>query len=154
MTAKLGEAVCDAFETNAIGRKWSKNDEVASDKNLILEGQEAKNICRGRYWRINNAVTAVIQNLAQPETENADDPCHDMKAYNGPGGFVDGEEGSTVAPQPGQGSKFRTYTHGGRLWDTPTTFELPSDMHTFDHGWTLWIIGLPGYTIKAADGST
>ena len=57
-------------------------------------------------------MTAVIRNLAQPETENAADPGHDIEVDNGPGGFADVEEGGTVA-QPGQGSKFRTYAHSG-----------------------------------------
>jgi hypothetical protein len=44
------------------------------------------------------------------------------------------------------------YGHGGRLWDTPPKFEFPSEMHPFGNDWALWIVGLPGYTIKAPDG--
>jgi hypothetical protein len=46
------------------------------------------------------------------------------------------------------------YTHGGRMWQTPKDFEFPKESRPFSNGWTLWLVGLPGYEVVAGDGTT
>jgi hypothetical protein len=151
MTEKLGDAVCTAFENNAIENGQMTKQQVA---NLISQGQEdTKTYVGDRLDTLKSAVTAAMQSLGQPDTGNTADAGDDIEDDNGPDGFADGEEDAHAREQ-GSSNKFRTYAHGGRLWDTPPYFEFPSEMHAFGHGWTLWIVGLPGYTIRAPDGST
>jgi hypothetical protein len=119
---------------------------------LILESQMlTKEYLGGGIDELKTTVTTAIQNLnlAQPAVDNGNDIDGDI----GPDCFADGQEDDTVE-KPAQGSRFRNYAHGGCFWDTPPHFEFLPDMHPFGNGWTLWIVGLPGYTIKAADGST
>jgi hypothetical protein len=52
------------------------------------------------------------------------------------------------------GGGHRLYTHGGRMWQTPKDFEFPKESRPFSNGWTLWLVGLPGYEVVAGDGTT
>jgi hypothetical protein len=122
--------------------------------NLILEGQEATKTFVGEWIdALQTTVTVAMQNLVAPVTDNDDDDFEGGDNDPAAGTFTDGQEDNTVE-QPALGSRFRSYAHGGRFWDTPPDFEFAPEMHPFGNGLTLWIVGLPGYTIKAQDGST
>jgi hypothetical protein len=150
---KVGEAAVKALENNAIKNGQMTKQQVT---NLIFEGQaDTRSFAGEAIKELKSSVTTAIarHNLAPRDTGNVTDNGDAVNDDNGHDIFADGEEDNAVK-QSGQGSGFRTFAHGRRLWDTPPNFKFPSDLHAFGSGWTLWIVGLPGHAMKASDGST
>ena len=105
-----------------------------------------------RIDALNTTVTAALNNLAQGGvTANVNGDAND--------GFNDDDDNQDIAFADGkedvsQGPRFRTYGHGGRLWDTPPKFEFPSEIHPSGNDWPQWIIFLPGHTINSSYRTT
>jgi hypothetical protein len=60
--------------------------------------------------------------------------------------FADSEQ----EPQPQSTIVFRNFAHGGRFWNVPKTFQLPTRVK-LENGWRLWVQGLPGFQIEDED---
>jgi hypothetical protein len=60
--------------------------------------------------------------------------------------FADGGQ----EPQPQSSIEFQKFAHGGRFWNVPKLFELPTRVK-LENGWRLWVQGLPGFQIEDKD---
>ena len=48
-------------------------------------------------------------------------------------------------------NSFFSFTHSDGTWDVPENFDFPSQVR-IEHGWKLWVNGMPGLQVKGPNG--
>jgi hypothetical protein len=138
MGETIKDAVFQAFELRAIENGQMTTQQM---KDMLLQSQEEmQTFMTQQIATLRNAVALVPAEVAVSDDDDGDAV------------FADGMDDEEVGEAVGGGH--RLYTHGGRMWQTPKDFEFPKESRPFSNGWTLWLVGLPGYEVVAGDGTT